>query len=84
MYWWYISISRHPNYSDYVRMIPQIILNSESREIKLHCIILISTRDKNKNSCLRIFEEILILSIGEDQLSGGHFKYKIYTIKIKH
>ena len=41
-----------------------------------------TTNIMNKISALRIFEEIIIISTSEDQLSCYNFKYKIYTIKI--
>ena len=39
-------------------------------------------KNMNENLILRILEEILIISIGEGQLSCRHFKYKIYTIEM--
>ena len=43
---------------------------------------LYTIKNTNKNSILNISEEILIIAIGEDQLSCGHLKYKINAIEI--
>ena len=36
----------------------------------------------NKISFIRISAEIKIISIGEDQLSFGHLKFRTHTVKI--
>ena len=76
MYQWYISVQGYPCHGYFIQKInPYIILNSIFKRILIvpQYSVLHTTNIRIICQQLRISKKMLTNSIGEDQLSCGHF-----------